>query len=359
MSNIKFNQYNHENFWNELRQEVNQYFTSRGISIYASKTLWAKMIFLVVLFVAVYLSPFVFEMPLWSMWLFTIVLGILIAAIGFNISHQAAHCCLSPHPKINRLMGLSFNLFGMSDYIWMLKHNVSHHAYTNIYSHDEALKEDETLRLSKDARWLPKHRHQHLYGPLAYAIFTFAWFFWLDIDKLMRYNGWGSRHAKPHPVGEVVLFWATKVYYVIVFIVLPNILLPITFGQWAVGFFTLHIVSSLLITNILQVEHLNEDVKMPEVDAEGKVSTSWAVSQLQGTSNFKTNAFFQWISGPVNHQIEHHLFPNIAGCHFPEISKIVKAKAQKFGLQYQCYPSFTAALVSHYKMLKELGRRPV
>ena len=46
----------------------------------------------------------------------------------------------------------------------------------------------------------------------------------------------------------------------------------------------------------LQVEHLNEKVKIAEVGEDNIVTTSWAVNQLEGTSNFKTNVFFQWIS---------------------------------------------------------------
>ncbi|MFM9986297.1 MAG: fatty acid desaturase family protein, partial [Flavobacteriales bacterium] len=302
---IKFNQKLHSDFWDELRTEVHAYFSVQGISTYANARLWAKMILLVVLFVGAYLSLFFIAMPLWAMWLICVSLGVLIAAVGFNISHQAAHGCLSPSPKINRMMGFSFNLFGMSDYIWIIKHNVSHHAYTNIYVNDEALKEDETMRFSEDARWFPRHRYQHIYGPLAYGLFTFFWFAWLDIDKLMRYNAWGSRKSKPHPKKELFIFWATKLYYVIAFIVLPNVLLPIHFWQWAIGFFTMHFVSSILITNILQVEHLNKKVKIAELDENNIVTTSWAVNQLEGTSNFKTNVFFQWISGPVNYQIEH------------------------------------------------------
>ncbi|MFM9986571.1 MAG: fatty acid desaturase family protein, partial [Flavobacteriales bacterium] len=130
MKSIKFNQQQHAEFWDELRSEVQTYFSSRGLSSYANSRLWAKMILLVVLFIGAYLSLFLFVMPPWMMWVVCMALGILIAAVGFNISHQAAHGCLSPSPKINRMMGFSFNLFGMSDYIWIIKHNVSHHAYT-------------------------------------------------------------------------------------------------------------------------------------------------------------------------------------------------------------------------------------
>ncbi|MCX6350905.1 MAG: acyl-CoA desaturase [Bacteroidetes bacterium] len=359
MKNIHYNKNYQAAFWEELREEVKNYFTENGISPYASKSLWAKMIFLLATFIFTYISLFIFSLPLWGMWLLCILLGLLMCAIGFNISHQAAHGALSKNPKINRLMGLSLNLMGMSDYIWILKHNVSHHAFTNVYENDEALKEDETLRLSANAPWKPLHSFQHIYTPIVYAVFTIFWATTLDFDKLKRYNGWGSRSRKPHPTKELILFWGTKISFVTVYGVLPLLFLPINGWQWLVGFLTMHIVGSTLITHILQVEHLNEDAVFIEISADGQLPVSWAVNQLQGTTDFKTKTkLFQWFIGPVNYQIEHHLFPNIAGNHLPAIAKIVEEKAKKYNLNYQSYPSFAEAVLSHYKLLKELGKRP-
>jgi len=360
MGTIHYNKQYKAEFWNELREEVKQYFESNSLTPYASKSLWAKKIFLLMLFAGTYFSLFIFNLPLWGLWLLTILLGLLMSAIGFNISHQAAHGALSPNPKINRIMGFSLNLMGMSDYIWMLKHNVSHHAYTNIYENDEALKEDETLRLSNDAAWKPLHQFQQLYTPLVYAFFTIFWATTLDFDKLKRYNGWGSRTPKSHPKSEILLFWFTKIFFVTAYLILPYYFLKITFGQLMIGFFTFQLVGSTFITHILQVEHLNEDTKVVSLNDDGCIPVSWAVNQLEGTANFKIkNSVFQWFIGPVNYQIEHHLFPHIAGNHLPQIAKIVEAKALKYGLNYHSFPSFNEAVISHYKLLKKLGEKPV
>ena len=40
-------------------------------------------------------------------------------------------------------------------------------------------------------------------------------------------------------------------------------------------------------------------------------------------------------------------------------SKMVEEKAKKYGLSYHSYPSFLAAVASHYRLLKKLGKKPV
>lgn len=360
MENIHFNKEFQSAFWDELRLEVKAYFHNNNISPYASKGQWVKMITLIVVYVCIYLSLFMFSLPLWSMWLLAFLLGLGMCAIGFNISHQAAHGALSKNHSLNRIMGFSFNLMGMSDYLWMLKHNVSHHAYTNIYENDEALKEDETLRLSEDARWYPYHRFQHIYTPFVYALFTIFWATTLDLDKLRRYNGCGSRSPKPHPATELMLFWMTKVFYITVYFVLPLYFLPVSFFQFCIGFVTMQMVGSSLITHILQVEHLNEEARVVKAAESGSVPVSWAVNQLEGTADFRVKSrIFQWFIGPVNYQIEHHLFPHIEGAHLPAVAKIVEAVARKYGLAYHVYPSFWSAVISHYKLLEKLGRKPL
>ena len=42
-------------------------------------------------------------------------------------------------------------------------------------------------------------------------------------------------------------------------------------------------------------------------------------------TNIKTDSYIMRIlSGGLNYQIEHHLFPSVNSCHLSEISKIVK-----------------------------------
>ncbi|MBI3234473.1 MAG: acyl-CoA desaturase [Bacteroidetes bacterium] len=361
MKTITFNQKEHQQFWSECREKVEDYLKQQRNGRHASNALWGRMLFLVLLFISCYIAIFAFQPSYIYFLLICITMGLTIASIGFNISHQAVHGCISSNPMVNKLFGYSFNLVGMSDQMWKIKHNVYHHAYTNIYAYDEALKEDETFRFSQDARWLPRHQFQHIYGFFAYAAFTFFWAFWLDFEKWFRYKNVGVQgHKIKYTHSEKAIFWLTKIYYIVAFLVIPAMVLPYSIGQMITGFLLMHLVSSTFITHVLQVKHLNESTQMTQVDQNGFAEHSWAVNQLIGTSNFTAkNPIWQWFIGGVNYQVEHHLFPNVASCHLPHISEIVQETATKHGLPYYMHPNFNVAMVSHYKFLKELGQKPL
>jgi linoleoyl-CoA desaturase len=66
-----------------------------------------------------------------------------------------------------------------------------------------------------------------------------------------------------------------------------------------------------------------------------------------------------WLVGGLNYQIEHHLFPRISHIHYPAISKIVQETCEKFDLHYNYFPTTRAAIASHYRFMKEMGRPPM
>ena len=52
-----------------------------------------------------------------------------------------------------------------------------------------------------------------------------------------------------------------------------------------------------------------------------------------------------YLSGGLNHQIEHHMFPAVAVHHFPLITKKIQRVCEKHGVPYQnlSYPSLVAS----------------
>jgi linoleoyl-CoA desaturase len=66
-----------------------------------------------------------------------------------------------------------------------------------------------------------------------------------------------------------------------------------------------------------------------------------------------------WFVGGLNYQVEHHLFPNICHVHYKSIAPIIKETAKEFNLPYHSQPTFISAIVSHAKLLRELGKEPV
>jgi len=350
---------NANEFLHTLKKRVNAYFISNRKIKYASGKTYCKMFLMISLFVIPYLLLLFISISSLCALFFCLVMGIAMAGIGFCVSHPAAHDAVSKNKIINRIFSLSFNLVGMSDYIWKIKHNVFHHTYTNVYEKDEALKEGDAMRLSYDAPHKYIHRYQHLYGVLVYGFFTIFWAFFLDMEKLIRYNANGKRKKEKHPLTEVILFWVTKVYYIFFAFLLPHYVAGFSWISIFIVFFVMHFTASLIITHVLQVEHLAEEITLVKTEINGVIKKSWAENQLEGTCNFKANnRIFNWYISACNYQIEHHLFPQISPEHYPALSKIIKKTASEFDLKYNLQPSFRTALVSHYKMLKNLGGKP-
>ena len=89
------------------------------------------------------------------------------------------------------------------------------------------------------------------------------------------------------------------------------------------------------------------------------IAEEWGAHQMRTTANFATtNRYLNWFAGGLNFQIEHHLFPGISHTIYPKIASIVRQTAAEFGLPYHHYDSYTEALKSHYRFLRELGREP-
>jgi linoleoyl-CoA desaturase len=76
------------------------------------------------------------------------LLGALISAIGFNIMHDGSHGSFSNSPFINKCAAITLGILGGSPFMWNMKHNVVHHAYTNIDGVDDDIDAKPFLRMA-------------------------------------------------------------------------------------------------------------------------------------------------------------------------------------------------------------------
>jgi fatty acid desaturase len=68
------------------------------------------------------------------------------------------------------------------------------------------------------------------------------------------------------------------------------------------------------------------------------------------------NRVLTWLVGGLNYQIEHHLFPRVPHTHYPRIAEIVQRTAELHGVRYVAQRSLRAALQSHFRHLRTMGR---
>lgn len=216
---------------------------------------------------------------------------------------------------------------GMSTTWWSDKHNL-HHALTNVVGVDEDLMIDPALFL-----WAPDPKNdsplrkfQHLYWMLPYSLLFLIW----RVDSIrvaIRRRLWNE-------------IWQLGAHYAILAALFPvKVLIPALF------------ISGLLTATIVTVSHQSEDMF-----EKGPHEADYVESQFRSTRDFVcSNPFFEYLSGGMNYQLEHHLFPTMPRYKYPKLIPIVKQFAKENGLEYRV-DSDVDILKRNIKLLHEVGQ---
>jgi linoleoyl-CoA desaturase len=344
-----------QSFHTELKSRINTYFEQAGKSTTGNYKLFAKAIILLISFVALYVH-LVFFTPaaVWAI-LECLLLGGVISTIGFNVMHDGAHGSFSNSKVINTLAAFSLNVLGGSSFMWNMKHNVIHHAYTNVDGIDDDIDAKPFLRLCDTQKFYKMHRYQHLYFWFAYSLLYLYWIFVTDYKKYFTKRV-GSVPLKKMTTSDQISFWGFKLFHLFLFVVIPVYF--VGFEAWLVGFLISGLFAGLVLSLVFQLAHTVEHTSFPQPDSiTGKMEDEWAIHQLKTTSNFATrNRIVSWLVGGLNFQIEHHLFPKISHVHYPAISKIVKQACQEYGIVYLEHRKVYQAVFSHVAFLRQMGR---
>jgi linoleoyl-CoA desaturase len=342
---------NTDTFFARLKEKVDRYFENKNGERTGSTRLLLKS--LVQILSALFLYSILVFSPLatWSAILLAVLLGLNLAILGFNIMHEGGHQSFSRHAWLNSLAGYTLNALGGNIYFWKVKHNVNHHTFTNIEGIDSDIDVRPFMRLHPNQSLRKIHRYQHIYWFALYSISYIVWVFYEDFLKYFR--GKIAEHMKPMNLSlqEHIIFWITKILYVLVFLILPVVILG--WLKALIGFLIVSGACGLFISVVFQLAHA---VGTNEFPAGKKIETEWAIHQIRTTSNFATsNKILFWMLGGLNFQIEHHLFPKVSHIHYPQISRLVKETCEEFNIAYHEYASMAQAFLSHLIYLRKMG----
>lgn len=354
MANVQFNSTDNP-FFTKLRSRVDQYFEQNKLSYTGNWKLVVKTILLFALTASVYTWLVFFTPSTWMAVSLCIILGVLFAAIGFNVMHDGAHGSYSKHKWVNEAMGYSLNLLGGDVQLWKVKHNMIHHSFTNVEGLDDDINIQPFLRTNENQPKLGMHKYQHWYFFLLYGLTYLSWIFLDDFSKYFT-GKIGVTKIRKFKLHQHIIFWATKLSFLFVFIVLPAMM--VGFGAALLGFAIASVSTGLLIAIVFQLAHVVEDASFSNAFNEKvPVGDEWAIHQIRTTANFATRSkIVGWFTGGLNFQVEHHLFPRISHVYYPAISKMVKETCDEFGVRYNNYQTVYAAVRSHVVHLKEMGR---
>lgn len=352
--------YNNKNavFFQSLKADVDKYFKENGIGKTGNWKLYLKTIVLIPVAIGLYLFLLTQQYSAVLGISLSLLFGLSLSGIGFNIMHDACHGSYSSKKWVNDLLGLSLNALGGNAFIWKQKHNIIHHTYTNVDGMDDDIAKSPVIRQCQTQVWKPAHRIQHIYLWLVYALSSFLWVFVIDMvkygSKKIYTTELNKMDAKEH-----LIFWGSKVLYLVFYIAIPVYF--VGWANWGIGFLSMHVAMGLSLSVVFQLAHVVEETEFEFTAGinDKQIENEWAVHQIKTTANFAPgNKIISWFVGGLNYQVEHHLFPRISHIHYPEISKIVARKCKEFGLPYHSMPTMIAAIGSHYRFMKMLGQKP-
>ena len=341
-------------FHKEARRRVDEYFRTSGRRQRDCPAMYLKTGMILTTFAASYALLVLVVETWWQALPLAVVLGLSVAAIGFNIEHDGSHQAYSNHAWINRMMAMTLDLVGASSYVWHWKHSVVHHTYVNVTDHDADIDIAPFGRLTPHQKRFSFHRWQQFYLWPLYGLNVIKWHLYDDFRDVILGRVGSTRMPRPKR-WELVGFIAGKALLFTLVLGLPLLFHP----PLVVVLFYLVTVSlaGVVVSVVFQLAHCVEEAEFPlPRQDQHSIENAWAVHQVETTVNFSRRSRLQsWLLGGLNFQIEHHLFPRICHVNYPALSLVVEQTCRDFGLKYREHPSFAAGLSSHFYWLRSMG----
>ncbi|MBO3461765.1 acyl-CoA desaturase [Aetokthonos hydrillicola Thurmond2011] len=344
-------------FRKELNKRVDAYFESQNIAKRDNLAMYIKTLIIFGWVISASLFTLFGSPLMWTKVIGCILIGFGIAGIGFSVGHDANHGGYSSRKWVNSVLGLTYDIIGVSSYLWRFRHNYLHHTYTNILGHDVEIDGDGLVRMSpfKEYRWY--HRFQHIFIWLVYTVIPFYWSV-SDIHLILVKRKY-HEHAipTPKPLGMLILL-GSKFIWLGLFLGIP-ISVGYTPLQSLIGFSIIYMSYGLLICTIFMLAHVMDTAEFIQPNpVSNQIDDEWAIFQIRTTVDFAPkNAFLNWYLGGLNYQVVHHLFPQVCHIHYSKIAPILSEVCEEFGVKYNVYETFTEALVANFRWLKIMGNK--
>lgn len=214
---------------------------------------------------------------------------------------------------------------------WRHSHNYLHHTFTNIVGADRDVGYG-ILRMSDEQPW----RVYNLPQP-AYAFAQMLLFEWavavhdLEVERVLRGDKTLPEVLQQlRPLVRKVSRQVLKDYGL--FPILAGPAAPFVFA----GNMSANLLRNVWAFLVIYCGHFADGVQMyPPLPAEDERSRAqWFLRQVRGSANVEGSRWFHILAGNLSHQIEHHLFPDLPSCRYPEIAPEIRAICRKYGVPY-------------------------
>lgn len=290
-----------------------------------------------------------------------IIYGMSQAFIGLNVQHDANHGAASKRPWINELYGLGADFIGGSKWLWMEQH-WTHHSYTNHAEKDPDSFGAEPFLLFNDYPLGDKRRTFMHHFQAFFYIFVLAGY-WLssvfnpEIFDLRQRGAQGvgfvmeSDYIKSRRKYAIAL----RLLYIYVNAVTP-FLHGDNFVTSLMHVMVMGVSSSLTLAVLFALSHNfeNSDRDPTKKFRETGEQVCWFKSQVETSSTY--GGFISGcVTGGLNFQVEHHLFPRMSSAWYPYIAPKVREICKKHGVRYAYYPWIWQNWISMIKYVHAAG----
>lgn len=349
---VKFQESKEEPFWTELKQQTKEYFQKSGLDPKDPGPNMKVFAFILSLWVASYIGLCK------GFLLGGILLGLARALFGIHTMHSASHFSLSHSPAMWKWMDwLCFDIFmGGSSLSWNFQHVLGHHQFTNVFQADPDLPcvvEGDIRRLVKPQKWKALYKFQALYLPILYSLLALKTRY---SDALILL---GDKSNGPLTMTVSRRDWwsllGTKLFFVWYQFYVPLFVFGLSWGTFFKVYLAAELMAGIWLAYFFQVNHISENILY--TTAEDATVKEWAALQVESTVDYAHDSWlFTFLSGTLNYQTVHHLFPSISTHHYPAITAILKPLCKKYKVKYNYIDTYWGALWAHIKELHRMGQ---
>lgn len=353
-------------FYRDCREQVGEYFRKRKLD---PKDGFPGLWRMCLVFLVATLSYFVmngcvpsssYSLPL--MVLAGIVFGVCQALPLLHVMHDSSHAAYTKNHRMWGLVGrFTLDWFaGANLSSWLNQHVVGHHIYTNVAGVDPDLPvnfESDMRRIVDRQVLRPIYAWQHIYLPPLYGLLSIKSRLQDFTDTFMR-QAKGSIRVNPLSTKSWTLLALSKCFWLTYRILIPIYYLNVPLGMFWTTFAVTELITGWYLAFNFQVSHVSTvcEYSCGKENLTPNLAGEWAVLQVKSSMDYAHGSWFTtFMTGALNYQITHHLFPCVSQYHYPDIAPIIMAICKKYDIKYTVLPSFWDAFTAHIKHLRIMG----
>jgi fatty acid desaturase len=217
---------------------------------------------------------------------------------------------------------------------WRHSHNHLHHQWTNVIGRDRDIGYG-VLRMDAHQPWRPWNLAQPAIFATLALLFEYGVGFH-DLDSERPHNQPVTFEALRPKLRQTLGKIRRQVLKD--YAAFPALSLPFGPGgviAAATGALAANVIRNVWSFTVIFCGHFPDGVAyLDPAEAEHETRGEWYLRQIRGSANFEGGSLMNIASGNLNHQIEHHLFPDLPSNRYAQIAPRVREICERHGVGY-------------------------